>query len=167
MTLDRNALKALARAYDREDASQRGEPDPWDSAVGDAEWEQERLACAQVGATAYLAALPEPAPEPTPVQPVAWQWRILPDEKWQFGRLSKALAKEQGSYYEERPLYATPPSAGPAAQRALGVLRECRKQINVIIEDGIQTDWHMWRDDLDAEIAALNAALAPAQDKPE
>lgn len=57
MTLpDLEPLEALARAYDREDASQRGEPDPWKDAEDDAEWVSERLACAQVAEAAYRAA---------------------------------------------------------------------------------------------------------------
>jgi len=49
-------LEALARAFDKEDAAQRGEPDPWKDAEDDAEWVSERLACAHVAAEAYLAA---------------------------------------------------------------------------------------------------------------
>jgi hypothetical protein len=48
-------LEAFARAYDKEDASQRGEPDPWLDGKDDAEWVSERLACA----AAALASLPE------------------------------------------------------------------------------------------------------------
>lgn len=62
MTSSPEALEALARAYDREDASQRGEPDPWDYDDGnEAErlWRAERIACAQVGLAAYLASSPE------------------------------------------------------------------------------------------------------------
>lgn len=57
MTLDSKALKALARAYDREDAAQRGEPDPW-MPNDDGPWRDERLACAEVAARAFLSALP-------------------------------------------------------------------------------------------------------------
>jgi hypothetical protein len=56
-------LEALARSYDREDASQRGEPDPWKDAEDDAEWVSERLACAQVAEAAYLAAARSTVPE--------------------------------------------------------------------------------------------------------
>lgn len=58
MTSSPEALEALARAYDREDASQRGEPTPWDD-VEDLTWKAERIACAQVGLAAYLASSPE------------------------------------------------------------------------------------------------------------
>jgi len=62
MTIQKEALRALAQAYDREDAAQRGEPDPWmlDDAgdIGDSDtWVSERLACAKVAAEAFLAAL--------------------------------------------------------------------------------------------------------------
>jgi hypothetical protein len=40
----------------------------------------------------------------------------------------------------------------------LATIIECRKQINAIIEDGVATDWRMWRDDLDALIAKVEAA---------
>ncbi len=45
--VDETALEALARAYDREDASQRGEPNPWDDGAEDPIWRAERLACAK------------------------------------------------------------------------------------------------------------------------
>lgn len=57
---DLEPLEALARAYDREDASQRGEPDPWKDAEDDAELVSERLSCAQVAEAAYLAARSAP-----------------------------------------------------------------------------------------------------------
>jgi hypothetical protein len=56
--LDESALEALARAYDKEEAAQRGEPDPWAFGNDDGPWREERLACAQVAAEAYLASLP-------------------------------------------------------------------------------------------------------------
>lgn len=48
-------LTALAMAYDREDAAQRGEPDPWASGHDEyfEEWVTERLGCAQVAIEAY------------------------------------------------------------------------------------------------------------------
>lgn len=52
-----STLEKFARAYDREDASQRGEPDPWIDGADDAEWVSERLACAHVA----LAAIAPPA----------------------------------------------------------------------------------------------------------
>lgn len=61
--LEPAALEALARAFDKEDASQRGEPDPWKDAEDDAEWVSERLACARVAAEAYLSASRSTAPE--------------------------------------------------------------------------------------------------------
>ncbi len=62
MTTHEQALLALAQAYDREDAAQRGEPDPWNlddpGDIGDSDmWVSERLACAQVAAEAFLSAL--------------------------------------------------------------------------------------------------------------
>lgn len=62
MTTHEKALRALAQAYDREDAAQRGEPDPWSlddpGDIGDSDtWVSERLACAQVAAEAFLSAL--------------------------------------------------------------------------------------------------------------
>lgn len=64
--LDPTALRALAQAYDKEDAAQRGEPDPWNlddpGDIGDSEnWIAERIACAEAGITAYRAALSHPA----------------------------------------------------------------------------------------------------------
>lgn len=35
----------------------------------------------------------------------------------------------------------------------LAALEECSKQLTAVIDDGIQTDWRMWRDDIDAIIA--------------
>lgn len=57
-TLDPKALEALARAYDREDASQRGEPDPWDDGAEDQTWRAERLACAKAAMQALAALSP-------------------------------------------------------------------------------------------------------------
>lgn len=62
MTTYEQALRALAQAYDREDAAQRGEPDPWNlddpGDIGDSDtWVSERLVCAQVAAEAFLSAL--------------------------------------------------------------------------------------------------------------
>lgn len=55
----------FADAYDREDAAQRGEPNPHDEkGEGYAEWAMDRIACVRAG----LAALP-PAPE---AQPTDW-----------------------------------------------------------------------------------------------
>lgn len=54
--MTQDALEALARAYDREDASQRGEPSPWadESDATFPAWRAERLACAEVAIKAYL-----------------------------------------------------------------------------------------------------------------
>lgn len=57
MTTHEKALRALAQAYDREDAAQRGEPDPWNlddpGDIGDSDTRvSERLACAEVAARA-------------------------------------------------------------------------------------------------------------------
>ena len=49
---------AFARAYDTEDAAQRGEPTPWISDEDADEWVDERIACVRAG----LAALDTPAP---------------------------------------------------------------------------------------------------------
>jgi hypothetical protein len=65
-TLNAAAIEALARAYDREDASQRGEPDPWDDGKDDAAWVAERLACAQAGFAALSASQEAAAPSEEP-----------------------------------------------------------------------------------------------------
>jgi len=62
LMLDASALEAVARAFDREEAAQMGEPDPWDSAEenADNEWLQERMCCALVALEAlsdYWASL--------------------------------------------------------------------------------------------------------------
>lgn len=44
---DKAALEAIARAYDKEDATQRGEPDPWRHEGPDTWWFDERLHCAK------------------------------------------------------------------------------------------------------------------------
>jgi hypothetical protein len=44
-----------------------------------------------------------------------------------------------------------------AAPDLLETIIECRKHINLIIEDGAPTDWRMWRDDLDALISKAGA----------
>ena len=49
---------AFARAYDTEDAAQRGEPTPWVDGEDAGEWVDERLACVRAG----IAALEAPAP---------------------------------------------------------------------------------------------------------
>jgi hypothetical protein len=50
MRHDSALLEIAARAYDREDSAQRGEPDPWglssDDADMDRQWREERMACA-------------------------------------------------------------------------------------------------------------------------
>ena len=56
--MDERTLLAFARAYDREDAAQMGEPDPWIDGKDDPEWVSERLACA----SAALSAAAQPAP---------------------------------------------------------------------------------------------------------
>ena len=45
---DRAALLAIARAYDAEDAAQRGEPNPHNHCQ-DPDWIEERIACARAG----------------------------------------------------------------------------------------------------------------------
>jgi len=63
------AVEAMARAYDKEDAAQRGEPDPWDIEFDDEfqfeEFRAERLACSQ---TALTAALPIIEPQWQPIE---------------------------------------------------------------------------------------------------
>ncbi|TPM53233.1 hypothetical protein FJ959_22130 [Mesorhizobium sp. B2-2-4] len=66
------ALELLARAFDKEDASQRGEPDPWLDGGDDAEWVSERLACAQVAIRAYLAASRAPQEQGVKVRALIW-----------------------------------------------------------------------------------------------
>ena len=48
LSLDADALEVMARAFDKEEASQCGEPDPWASELvsGDQEWREERMCCA-------------------------------------------------------------------------------------------------------------------------
>lgn len=58
--VNEDALRALAQAYDREDAAQRGEPDPWNlddpGDIGDSDtWVSERLGCARAAAEAFLS----------------------------------------------------------------------------------------------------------------
>ena len=67
-TIDRSALLALAHAYDKEDAAQRGEPDPWPAdgeqpTADDVTWREERLACAEVAAQAFFSAPSAAAPD--------------------------------------------------------------------------------------------------------
>lgn len=51
-----DACEALARAYDREDAAQRGETDPWSIGIDDdPEWVADRIACARAGLAALTA----------------------------------------------------------------------------------------------------------------
>lgn len=47
-----------------------------------------------------------------------------------------------------------------AAPDLLAMLIECRKQIDTMIEDGVPTDWRMWRDDL-AGLIAKTEGLTP------
>lgn len=58
---DIKALEAFARAYDKEDAAQMGEPDPWaetyEDPADEATWRAERIACAEVAARPLLDAL--------------------------------------------------------------------------------------------------------------
>ena len=58
---DDGLLEHLARAYDREDAVQRGEPTPWEPGNLEdphrVEWMEERIACAREGIRRVLAAL--------------------------------------------------------------------------------------------------------------
>lgn len=53
--------RAFAEAYDREDAAQRGEPNPWSlddpGDIGGAEeWQRERIACVRAGLAALVKA---------------------------------------------------------------------------------------------------------------
>lgn len=57
----RPIAEILARAYDREEAAQMGEPDPWkdiepDILVPDAEFVQDRIGCAEAAIEALAAA---------------------------------------------------------------------------------------------------------------
>ena len=54
--IETKALEALARAYDREEAAQMGEPSPWQQDDLDPAWVAERIACAEVGVEAYREA---------------------------------------------------------------------------------------------------------------
>jgi hypothetical protein len=55
--------EAMARAYDKEDAAQRGEADPWsfasDDDAAEEEWREERRACAEAALTAALPLIEE------------------------------------------------------------------------------------------------------------
>jgi len=42
-------VEIFARAHDREEAAQMGEPDPWSIDNDDEEWKRDRLACVRVG----------------------------------------------------------------------------------------------------------------------
>ncbi|RWN33449.1 hypothetical protein [Mesorhizobium sp.] len=70
-------LEALARAYDQEDAAQRGEPDPWDYDDGnEAEkvWRSERITCAAVAIAAYERAGAALGTQPVPVVVKGLEW---------------------------------------------------------------------------------------------
>jgi len=58
-------IEAMARAYDREDAAQMGEPSPWSIADRDPDWESGRLACAE----AALSAIEQAGMVVVPVEP--------------------------------------------------------------------------------------------------
>lgn len=64
VNLEPVGLEALARAYDREDAAQMGEPDPWWDIIeqDDTPWFDERIACARAGLEAYLSATASASP---------------------------------------------------------------------------------------------------------
>jgi hypothetical protein len=64
---DDDLCRAFAAAHDREEAAQRGEPDPWapDSrgpSEWEAPWEADRIACVRVGLAAVEKALKERKP---------------------------------------------------------------------------------------------------------
>jgi len=47
-------VEIFARAHDREEAAQIGEPDPWSIDNEDDEWKRDRLACVRVGLDALI-----------------------------------------------------------------------------------------------------------------
>ncbi|MER9176685.1 hypothetical protein NKH72_24290 [Mesorhizobium sp. M0955] len=113
--LDAEALEALARAYDREDASQRGEPDPWEYDDGNEDerlWRAERMACAEVGARAYLATLTKSSPVEA-VAPVAW---LAAGPGWKRVVIYKEAAEKLcADFGEISPLYLAPALSNPEA----------------------------------------------------
>lgn len=109
--MSQNQLEAFARAYDREDASQRGEPDPWQDGKDDAVWVAERLACAK----AALSSLEAAAPSEEPVAYIARGEDDMPERIWAgdfnaegFGH---CVAGMQGGLYAE---YVRADLASPA-----------------------------------------------------
>lgn len=70
--LDAEAVEAAARAHDREEAAQKGEPSPWRdldySLPGDVDWRDERIAAMRVAIAAYLSHQAEAG------------WRMMPRE---------------------------------------------------------------------------------------
>jgi len=49
-------VEIFARAHDREEAAQMGEPDPWSIDNDDEEWKRDRLACVRAGLGAVVLA---------------------------------------------------------------------------------------------------------------
>jgi len=97
---------------------------------------------------AYLAALPE-----APAVPVG-EAGTMPGTDGFTMACFKAVDVPIGTK-----LYATPPAPTAAVDgEVVKALRESIRQLDVIIEDGIQTDFRAWRDDLRA---ALKAHLSP------
>ncbi|MFC3568375.1 hypothetical protein [Paracoccus simplex] len=92
---DDAAFEALARAYDREDAAQRGEPDPWSIGTEDEPgWVADRIACARAGLAALTPAPDAPQPEGQVDVRLATREELLADEI--LAELTRARTKFPG-----------------------------------------------------------------------
>lgn len=140
--VNEDALRALAQAYDREDAAQRGEPDPWNlddpGDIGDSDtWVSERLACARAAAEAFLSAL-EPAATcneslqvepaaPEGQQPVADALELSSNPGELIDKMADAIL-DWGSHYDDGPWETLPEDRKAGwrgdAERALAVVKE-------------------------------------------
>ncbi len=97
--------EALARGYDREDAAQHGEPDPWSPEFPqDEHWERSRRICAFAGIYKALA-------------PFRRSWRIR-DLKAENARLLSLMAKAH-AVMRETGWQLAPASINPEADGVL------------------------------------------------
>jgi len=121
--VNEDALRALAQAYDREDAAQRGEPDPWNlddpGDIGDSDtWVSERLACARAAAEAFLSALSRTG---------AVKVELSGNSGELIDRMAEAI-RDWGSHYDDGPWETLPEDRKAGwrgdAERALAVVKE-------------------------------------------
>jgi len=99
-----------------------------------------------------------PSPDNTG-EPVAWRYRSAKlgsgphnDSAWVYSAGRPVFT--EADFWEVEPLYLHP----PAADAVVEVLKETRKQLKAIVEDGEPTDFKSWLADVEAALSTPQQA---------